>query len=270
VAIVALCSAKGSPGVTTTGLTFCLSWSRRTILAECDPAGGDILAGFLQAAITPDRGVEKLAAAAMRDRLAADFWGQLIDLEAPRGVRLLLPGVNDPSRAGGLNYTWQQLGEYFATLENGEPGFDVIVDCGRLVTANAPTPLLHRADVVLLVARTNLPSLSAAAVAAVHVRADLAEHGGADALGLVVIGDGSYRAGEIASAFASVPGGVEIPVIASLPDDRTTAREITFGGMWRPRSPLQKAAAAAEDAVFAAVTQRRLRLRPAASTQPRG
>jgi hypothetical protein len=266
VAIIALCSAKGSPGVTTTGLAFCLSWSRRSILAECDPAGGDVLAGFLQANISPDRGVEKLAAAAMRDRLVDDFWGQLIDLEAPRGARLLLPGVNDPARAAGLAYIWQQLGDYFAALENANPAFDVIVDCGRLVTANAPTPLVHRADLVLLVARTNLPSLSAAAVAAVHLRADLAEHGGADALGLITITDGSYRPSEVASAFAAVPGGVEVPVIASLPDDATTAKEITLGGMWRPHSRLQKAAAAAEAAVFAAVTARRLRLSSPMST----
>ena len=54
-AIVALLSAKGSPGVTTTALACALSWRRRLVLAECDPAGGSILAGYLGGALEPAR-----------------------------------------------------------------------------------------------------------------------------------------------------------------------------------------------------------------------
>ena len=43
--LIALCSAKGAPGVTTSGLALTLSWPRGVVLAELDPAGGDVLAG---------------------------------------------------------------------------------------------------------------------------------------------------------------------------------------------------------------------------------
>ena len=42
--LIALCSAKGAPGVTTSGLALALSWPRPVVLAELDPAGGDVLA----------------------------------------------------------------------------------------------------------------------------------------------------------------------------------------------------------------------------------
>ena len=44
--LIALCSAKGAPGVTTSALALALSWPRPVILAELDPAGGDVLAGY--------------------------------------------------------------------------------------------------------------------------------------------------------------------------------------------------------------------------------
>ena len=44
--LYALVSAGGSPGVTTTALTLSLGWPGQVILAECDPSGGDILAGL--------------------------------------------------------------------------------------------------------------------------------------------------------------------------------------------------------------------------------
>ena len=44
--LIAMTSAKGAPGVTTAALALALSWPRRTVLAELDPAGGDVLAGY--------------------------------------------------------------------------------------------------------------------------------------------------------------------------------------------------------------------------------
>ena len=67
-ALVATCSAKRSPGVTVTCLAFTLSWTRRTILAECDPAGGDIAAGYLREVPLGDRGLAQLTASAHRVR----------------------------------------------------------------------------------------------------------------------------------------------------------------------------------------------------------
>ena len=41
-ALFALISAGGSPGVTTSALALTLGWPSRVILAECDPSGGDV------------------------------------------------------------------------------------------------------------------------------------------------------------------------------------------------------------------------------------
>ncbi len=46
VSLYALVSPGGSPGCTTTALAVTLTWPQPVILAECDPAGGDILAGL--------------------------------------------------------------------------------------------------------------------------------------------------------------------------------------------------------------------------------
>ena len=44
--LIVLVSPGGSPGVTTTGLALALAWPRKVVLAECDPAGGAVLAGL--------------------------------------------------------------------------------------------------------------------------------------------------------------------------------------------------------------------------------
>ena len=67
--VVALTSAKGSPGVTTTALGLATAWpsvhpNRRVLLAEVDPAGGDIAAGYLRGEAQAGRGLLALAAAA--------------------------------------------------------------------------------------------------------------------------------------------------------------------------------------------------------------
>ena len=46
-AVIALASASGSPGVTTTALGLALLWPRPVLLVEADPTGGSGLAGGL-------------------------------------------------------------------------------------------------------------------------------------------------------------------------------------------------------------------------------
>ena len=43
--LVAICSAKGSPGVSVAALALASVWPSRVVLAECDPAGGDLRTG---------------------------------------------------------------------------------------------------------------------------------------------------------------------------------------------------------------------------------
>src|SRR5204862_7128356 len=75
-ALIVLCSAKAAPGVTVTALAFTLTWNRPLILAECDPAGGDIAAGYLREVRLDGRGLGRLTASLGRRRLAEDLWTQ--------------------------------------------------------------------------------------------------------------------------------------------------------------------------------------------------
>ena len=104
--MIALVSAKGSPGVTVSALAFTLTWPGRCLLAECDPAGGDVLAGYLRGSLDARRGLAELAVAELRGRLRDEFERQLVDLEAPRRRRLLLPGVRDPAQAATVAPVW--------------------------------------------------------------------------------------------------------------------------------------------------------------------
>src|SRR4051812_5289352 len=116
-ALIAMVSAKGSPGVSTSALACTLAWSGRTLFAECDPAGGDILAGYLSGLEIPPVGLLNLAIAELRGRAADEFGRQVIDLDKSRpGQRLVLPGITDPVQAGTVRPTWPRLAEFFAGL----------------------------------------------------------------------------------------------------------------------------------------------------------
>ena len=148
--LIAMVSAKGSPGVSTAALACILTWPAPTLLAECDPAGGDLLPGYLAKYELPtDRGVLPLAGSAIRGTAEQDLPGQLIDLDSPRQQRMVLPGITDPAQSASLNPGWARLGEFFAAMPA-----TVIVDCGRLTAPNPPIPLLASADMVLLVIRS--------------------------------------------------------------------------------------------------------------------
>lgn len=246
-ALIAMCSAKGSPGVTTTALAFTLSWKRRLVLAECDPAGGDLAAGYLREVRLDGRGLGRLTASLARRRLADDLWTQLVDL-APRRetalTRLALPGLTDPAQAAGWAQRfqrgeptgWEQLAGLFAAMATAGGGFDVIADCGRLVAEHSPLPVLAAAEVVLLVVRPTLPAARAASVALVG----LAALSGAP-VGLVTVGPGGYGSREFAAELG-------VPLVAAMPYDPAAAR--LGSGAARHPGRLLRFAARIEPAVW--------------------
>ncbi len=250
-AIIALASAKGSPGVTTTALALTLTWSSPVIVAECDTSGGSVLPGFLRGQLGSDRGLMPLAAAELRtESLATDFWRHLVDFDPPGQQRLLLPGISEPAQAGSLAPIWARLATFFTGLAIRH-NYDVIADCGRLSTVHPPTPVLHAADIVLLAVRPELPSISAAAAALRSLRTMLSEHGtGPETLGLAVVGEGTYSAGEIGKQLA-------VPVMLDLPFDDRSARALTLGGTVRHAWPLLKRTTRAEPELRAAISRRR-------------
>ena len=251
-ALIALTSAKGSPGVTTTALAYTMTWTSPVIIAECDPAGGSVLAGFLRGQLGADRGLVPLAVAELRsERLAVDFWRHLVDFDPPAQQRLLLPGITEPTQSGSLEPIWGRLAAYFASLETRH-NYDVIADCGRMTAPHPPTPLLYAADVVLLLVRPDLPSISAAASAIRTLRPALTEHGtGADTLGLALVGSGAYKAGEIAKQ-------LQTPVVVELPEDPRSASALSYGGAVRHSWPLLKRTAASEETLRGMVARRRV------------
>lgn len=220
-AVIALTSATGAPGVTTTCLALALSWPRPVLLVEADPAGGDILAGYLRAEVRADRGLAYLALAARRDELAEQFPAQLVDLGQRKGpvTRLLLPGVGDPAEAAGVAAAWPRLAEFFTRLGEGvhrpdEPpreALDVIVDCGRCVAPYPPTAMLAAADAVLFVVRSTLRSVSGASPVLGTLRRDMARAGGdPERIGLLVVEEGEYRSADLGRALGA-------PVVATMP-----------------------------------------------------
>ncbi len=237
--MIALVSAKGSPGVTVTALAWTLSWSGRCLLAECDPAGGNLLAGYLRGELPARRGLAELAVAELRGRLQEEFWSQLIDLDAPRRERLLLPGVTDPAQSATVASVWQSIAAHLRDVEVGPDGYQVLVDCGRLTTPHFGWPLLEAADWVLLVVRGTLPSLSAALPAIRTLRRELTSGSSAPELGLVLVDTGPYRATEIARR-------LDTEVVVTLPEDPRAAARLSLGGAVPRRSPLVRAAASAQ------------------------
>ncbi|WP_327249889.1 hypothetical protein [Streptomyces sp. NBC_01320] len=259
--VTALVSAKSS-GVTTAALALALASKRPSLLAECDPAGGTIRAGFLEGQVGAGFGLYYLAAAertgsnALAQAFANHLWGM-----DQAGHRKLLPGLTDPAQAAALVRTWPALSEVMHVLAD-EAGYDVFIDAGRLVlesghlhTTLTPAPLLHQADLVLMAVRGTEQSLTLARHLIDPVRTELAERGsGPDALGLLLIEGGPYRAHQVSEA-------LKTPVLAALPWDPDTADYFTNGG--RPprgygRSPLLRHARTAGEQLEAASSRRRI------------
>ncbi|MGD0373538.1 MAG: hypothetical protein ABSB01_02975 [Streptosporangiaceae bacterium] len=212
--LYALVSAGGSPGVTTSALALTLGWPSQVILAECDPSGGDILAGLFAGHLPATKGLAPLALAAGQspDAATVALWHQLIELDEERG-RLLLAGVSDPRQGAGLAAAWPVLATALAALPA-----DVIADCGRL-DAIAPPYVLTVAAVAVLVMRPSLRQVSRA-----RARVEMLSQimGGPDRVTLLLVGEGTHSAREIGNALG-------VAIAGSLPQDRKTAAVLSDG-----------------------------------------
>jgi len=277
-AVLALTSAKGAPGVSTTALAMTLLWPRSALLAECDPAGSSVLAGYLRGSIDHSHGLLGLALAQRHDDLERALWSQTVPLTttttgpgqlspgqsgsgpAAPGQRWLLPGLSDTAQAPSTAPLWGPLGSLFSSLERA--GTDVLVDAGRLGAAHAPTPLLRQADLVLLVMGTGLPAVAAARARLAVLRDQLAitaTAGSTSGLALLLVGEGRpYTAREIT-------GALGVPVLAALPWDPASAQVLSVGAAPSRRfdsSALVRSTRAAISASQDLIGRRRDRLAP--------
>jgi hypothetical protein len=232
-ALFALVSPGGSPGVTTAALALALGWPGQLIIAECDPSGGDIMAGLLAGHLPAGAGLLSLALEAGHgtDTPAAALWRHLVELDDERS-RLLLAGLSDPRQAAGLAGLWPALA---ATLA-GMPA-DVIADCGRVDLAADVRPVLVAASLAVMVLRPTLRQISRA-VPRIEMLTGLL---GRQRLVAMLVGEGTCSARDVARA-------IGIPVAATLPHDAKTAAVLSDGsGNRRGLSarPLARAAIAA-------------------------
>lgn len=251
-AIIALTSAKGAPGVSTTALTMALSWSRPVVLIEADVAGSSsYLAGYLQGQSSHDRGLVDLAMTHRDGDLLAAIHANSLAL--PGGTARLVPGLESPVQAKTMAPVWESIAA--ALRELGQQGTDVLIDAGRLGAIGGPWPLVRSADLVLLTTRTHLPAVASTRAAAPVLRDDLQTlGGGADLLSLLLIGQGQpYTAREISNALT-------IPVVATVAWDPVNAEVISHGaggGRRFERSAFVRSIAAANAAISQQIEDRR-------------
>lgn len=149
-ALIALASAKGSPGVTTAALLLGGLWPRPVLLSECDPAGGDVALRIPASDGNPldtHEGLLSLVAAGrktMHPELVLQHCQQIV------GGLDVLAGITVPEQAAGLGQQWANLGPLLDAVE----GRDVIADLGRIGAATPQNALLGSAHAIAMVVDT--------------------------------------------------------------------------------------------------------------------
>ena len=184
--LIAVAADKGAPGVTTTAVALAAVWPRPVLLAECDPAGGDLvyrLPGEGGDRLDPRRGLLSLAVAARRDLQPSQLW---VHAQKLRGGLDVLLGVTSAEQGAGLEPLWGPVGSVLAGL----PQADVIADCGRLGPDGAYYDLLAHAAAVVLVTRPSLGEVVRLRDRAAAVSLAVRQRGGQDArVGVLVVAD---------------------------------------------------------------------------------
>jgi hypothetical protein len=204
-ALYCVISAGGSPGVTTTALALALTWPCEVVLAECDPAGRRVLAGFMAERLRhpPGPGLLGLAMAvghAPQDAAALDDY--VIPLTDDGGA-VLVHGVRDPRHARQLTPLWEPLAKTFAAA-----GTDVIADLGRVGGPDTPFPVLAEADLVVMVLRRSLAQVDAAQPRLAALREGLSD---GTPVVLCLIDDGAYSTAAVQKALFALPVIAELP-----------------------------------------------------------
>jgi hypothetical protein len=213
--VCALVSPGGSPGVTTAALALALTWPSPVLVAETDPSGGDVLAGFFAGHMAGNRGLLNVVYEATTVEAAtAAVVGQLVELDEA-GTRRVLPGLPDPRHAATLNMTWHLLAAALAALP-----VDVLADCGRLDGGPGQEHILRVVGHIVVVLR---PTLRQAAAARPRIemltqlKGSLAGH-----VSLLVTGAGPLPPKEVSRALGA-------PLLGVLPEDRKAALVLSDG-----------------------------------------
>jgi hypothetical protein len=237
--LVAVCAPAGSAASTTTAVVLAsmLPAGYPTLLAECDPSGGDV-AAWAQLPTTP--GWSSAVSGGDRSWEAIGDHAQAL----PSGLRVMAA----PARSAQAHTAVGEASRGFAGLLAAAPDVTTIADCGR-VEFDAPvwaapaqlTLLLVRQSVVS--APATVPRVDRAIEALGILRSSCRQ------VGVVLIGGAPYRSSEIAAALGTELFGV-------LPEDASGAALVAGGwtlGRRASRSPLARAAAELGERVIEAI-----------------
>ena len=240
-AVFLLCSATGSPGVTTTALGLALGWPRDVLLVDGDREPSQaVQAGYLRGMDHGGRGLMALAQFHREGAaLTPEVWRQALPLTTGEDtLRRFLPGFTSPGASRLFEHVWGALGEAFEALDAN--GTDVLIDGGRISTHGLPLGLLTTADAVLVTTRTSLRALAGVRIHLATVIDQVRSLPSPREAGLIVVGPGRpYGSGEIAAQFG-VPCWAEIgwePRLAAVLSDGEPEprrfRESPFLGRFR-------------------------------------
>lgn len=149
---IALCSAKGSPGVSTLACVLGAVWPSqpRVLVAECDPSGGDLAPRF---GLSTRHGITSFALA-RRHGSPGDSIDEHVQ-RLPGGLEVLVAPVGtDPATALDnelASLSWPIFAE----------SLNVLIDCGRFVSgAPGQRLILAESDHVVVVARPDPSGVS--------------------------------------------------------------------------------------------------------------
>ncbi|MGH9018414.1 MAG: hypothetical protein ACRDY1_11760 [Acidimicrobiales bacterium] len=210
---IVICSAKGSPGVTTLTCALGAVWpaERAVVVAECDPGGGDIAAWF---GLSVQRGMTDLVLTG-RQGVRTDYRTQVQRL--PGGLEVLV----SPTGAASASALGRELAMSGRPIV--PPECDLLVDCGRLAPGAAgQEAVIRTGDDVLLLVRPDVAGVAHAQGA--HQR--LIELSSSP-VAVVIAGTGRFSPAEVSRE-------LDTDVLDVMPDDPRGAAMVG-GGPGRPR-----------------------------------
>lgn len=158
-ALIALTSLTGSPGVTTTAVAWATISRNPALLIEADMVGGSsILAGRVRAQLPHERSLLALTTYDLDTPATEILREQSLPLPgALHEATRVVPGIAEAGQATALATTWPDLGRSLHDLS--EQGLDVLVDLGRLHPTTPSWAMLEQMDQVLILAKADLPGL---------------------------------------------------------------------------------------------------------------
>ncbi|MBW3643375.1 MAG: hypothetical protein KY447_10720 [Actinobacteria bacterium] len=208
--LVAVGSAKGSPGATTLVAALGSVWpaSAGVLLAELDPAGGDLA---IRLGLPAEPGLVTLAAEGRRGVTPELVWEHTSSFPGSEVAHVLAGPASADQATAALAAVGGKLAEVLAGLAD----VDVLADCGRLDPGSPALAVARRADLVVVVARSSVAEIRhlSTRLAALRLRAPVA---------LVLVGDRPYGVSEVA-------GAVGVEALGAVAHDARGAEVVSAG-----------------------------------------